>query len=154
MSFELQADAPALTPASRETLDKLAIVNEGILKFEQIPIATHHILHGGMYARGIRLQPGTVMMGSLIKRATLLIVNGRTSVVSGDTWIELEGYNVLPGRAGRKQLFVTHGQVEMTMVYATQAKTVAEAEDEIFADVDELMSRKDDSRDTFTITGE
>ena len=42
----------------------------------------------------------------------------------------------------------------MTMIYPTSAQTVAEAEDEIFADVDQLVSRKDGSRDQVTITGQ
>lgn len=144
----------ALPPASPETLEKLASINDEILRHEQVPIATEHILHGGMYARTIRLQAGIVMMGSLIKRATVLIVNGPTSVLVGDDQAELEGYNVIPGCAGRKQLFVTRGPVEMTMIFPTQAKTVEEAEDEVFAEADGLMSRKDGSSDTITITGE
>lgn len=154
MSTSLQAMKASLVPPSQETLDKLAIVQDGLLKFEQIPIATEHILHGGMYARTIRLHPETVMMGSLIKQATVLIVNGPTSVLVGDDQTELEGYNVLPGCAGRKQLFVTRGEVEMTMIFPTQAETVEEAENEVFAEADLLMSRRDGSRDTVTITGE
>lgn len=146
--------AAPLAPASEETLRGLALVNASILQYPQVPIATEHLLHGGMYIRTIRLQAGTVMMGSLIKRPTVLIVNGATAVLAGDEPIELDGYNVIPGCAGRKQLFVTRGAVEMTMIFATQAKTVEEAEDEVFAEADVLMSRKDGSRDTITITRE
>jgi hypothetical protein len=120
---------------------------------EQVPVATEHILHGGMYARTIRLEAGVVMMGSLIKLATILIVNGATSLVAGDDRVDLDGYNVIPGCAGRKQLFVTRGPVEMTMIFPTQASTVAQAEDGVFAEADLLMSRNDGSRDTTTITG-
>jgi hypothetical protein len=148
------ARAQALVPASQKTLDALAIVHKGILRFPQISIATEHVLHGGMYARTIRLDPEVVMMGSLIKLATVLIVSGPCSVLIGDERVELDGYNVIPGCAGRKQLFVTRGQVEMTMIFPTQAKTVEEAENEVFAESDLLMSRKDGSGDTFTITGE
>lgn len=151
-----------MTAASQETLDTLAIVHQALLKAEQIDIGnghqvlvhTDHILHGGLYSRTIRLGPGVVMMGSLIKRATILIVNGNASVLAGNGRRELEGYNVVPGSAGRKQLFVTRGPVEMTMIYPTQAQTVEEAENEIFAEADQLTSRKDSSGDTVTITGE
>jgi hypothetical protein len=154
MSASLQTITAALVQPSPETLDKLAVVQEWLLKQEQVPIATEHILHGGMYIRTIRLQPGTIMIGSLIKKATVLIVNGRTSVLVGDERAELEGYNVIPGCAGRKQLFVTRGDVEMTMIFPTQAKTVEEAENEVCAEADLLMSRQDNSRDTILITGE
>jgi hypothetical protein len=154
VSTALQTPTAALTPASRDTLDKLARVHEALLMVEQVPIATEHILHGGMYTRTIRLRPGIVMMGSLIRRATVLIVNGSASVLAGDDRIDLEGYNVLPGCAGRKQLFLTRGAVEMTMIFATQAQSVEDAEDEVFAEAEFLMSRKDGSGDTVTITGE
>jgi len=154
VSTTLQRTTAALRPASQETLDKLAIVQERLFSLDQIPVATDHILHGGMYARTIRLQAGLAMMGSLIKRATVLIVNGAVSVVAGDARMDVDGYNVFAGCAGRKQLFVTRGPVEMTMIFATDAKTVEEAENEVFAEADLLMSRNDSSGDTFTITGE
>lgn len=146
--------AASLVPASPEALQKLDAINSKILQYEQISITTEHIFHGGMYSRTIRLKPGTVMMGSLIKKPTLLIVNGTTSVLVGDEQVELEGYNVIPGCAGRKQLFATRGPVEMTMIFATEAKTVEEAENEVFAEADKLMSRADNSRDTIIVTGE
>lgn len=151
---EIQTVGSILLPASPETLGILQRIHEAILSVEQIPIATSHLLHGGMYARTIRLGPGTVMMGSLINLPTVLIVNGPATVLSGDARLDLDGYNVLPGCAGRKQLFVTKGSVEMTMIFPTGAKTVEEAEDEVFAESDLLISRKDGSWDTITITGE
>jgi hypothetical protein len=68
--------------------------------------------------------------------------------------VDLDGYNVIPGMAGRKSLSVTRGEVEMTMIFPTSATTVEEAENEIFAEADQLMSRKDGSRDTIVITGQ
>lgn len=143
----------ALVPPTPAMLEQLAEVNRLILACPQVDLATEHIIHGGMYARTIRLQPDTKMMGSLIRRATVLIVHGDCSVLVGNDRVELTGYNIVPGCAGRKQLFWTHGPVEMTMIFPTSAKTVQEAEDEIFAEADQLMSRKDDSEDQITITG-
>ena len=93
-------------------------------------------------------------MGSLIKLATVLIVHGDCSVLIGDQRVELTGYNVIPGCAGRKQFFWTHGPVEMTMIYPTALATVKEAEDEVFAESDQLMSRRDGSGDIIVVTGE
>ena len=59
-----------------------------------------------------------------------------------------------PGCAGRKQLFWTRGPVEMTMIFPTHAQTVTEAEDEVFAEAEQLQSRKDSSRNTVMITGQ
>jgi hypothetical protein len=154
MSTSIQTITAALVPPSQRMLDQLAALNEVILSYEQVPLATEHILHGGMYIRTIRLQPETKMMGSLIKLPTVLIVHGTTSVLIGDERVELEGYNVIPGCAGRKQFFWTHGEVEMTMIVPTKAKTVEEAEDEVFAESGQLVSRLDGSGDTIVVTGE
>lgn len=144
----------ALEPPSPDTLIRLNQIHERTLAFPQAEIATEHLFHGGMYARTIRLEPETLMNGSLIRRATVLIVHGACAVIAGDRLVELEGYNVIPGCAGRKQTFVTRGPVEMTMIFPTQVATVEEAEDEVFAEAEELMSRKDSSRDTIRITGQ
>jgi hypothetical protein len=144
----------AMVAASPAVLAQLNEINKIILSCPQIELATEHLFHGGMYARTIRLQPGTKMMGSLIKLATVLIVHGDCSVLIGDQRVELTGYNVIPGCAGRKQFFWTHGPVEMTMIYPTSLATVEEAEDEVFAEADQLMSRRDGRGDTIVVTGE
>lgn len=144
----------ALTPPSQATLEKLARAQELILAQPQVPVATEHLLHGGMYARTIRLIPGEWMIGSLIRLATTLIVHGDCAVVIGDETLELSGYNVIPGCAGRKQLFLTHSVVEMTMIFPTSSTTIEEAENEIFSESEQLMSRKDNSQDTITVTGQ
>ena len=66
----------ALIPPSSAMLDRLDQANLRILSFPQTEIATEHLLHGGMYARTIRLESGIVMMGSLIRLATILILQG------------------------------------------------------------------------------
>ena len=146
--------AGALTPPSPAMLDKLRQAEDLILRCPQVEIVTEHLLHGGMYARTIRRGPGVVATGSLILRATILIVSGDCTVLTGDRRVDLTGYNVLPGMAGRKQLSLTHGPVEMTMIFPTFATTVEEAENEIFAEADQLLSRKDGSKDQITITGQ
>lgn len=143
----------ALAPSSPETMDKLTLVHGLLRRISDVTIATEHILHAGMYIRTIRLEAGIVMMGALVKRPTVLIVNGPTRVLEGDDWIELDGYNVFTGYAGRKQLFATRGLVEMTLIFATSARTVEEAEADFTDEAGELMSRQDGSRDTVTITG-
>jgi hypothetical protein len=153
MVMSLQVIQKALQPATKEALDWLKGVNHEILKYEQCPVHTQHLIHGGMYARTIVLEPDTKMVGSIIIKPTILIVNGRTSVLSGGERIELDGYSVLAGDAGRKQFFWTHSQVEMTMLVATSAKTVEDAENEVFGEADLLISRRDGS-DSCIITGE
>lgn len=129
-------------------------VQDAILRVPQVEIQTEHIIHGGMYVRTIRLGAGVVLVGALIKVPTVLIVNGRTRVFTGEAWIELEGYHVIPARAGRKQIFVTRAETGITMIFRTDAKTVEQAELEFTDEAELLMSRTHGDRDTVTITGE
>jgi hypothetical protein len=154
MLADLKVIDAAFGPASPEVLKYIERLHHEVLSHPQAEIPTEHVLHGGMYIRTIRLDAGTITVSSLIRLATVLIVNGSTAVIAGDEAVELEGYNVILGSAGRKQVFVTRSAVEMTMMFATSAKTVTEAEDEVFAQADELMSRADGSSNTITITGE
>lgn len=140
-----------------ETIANFAMVQraqEAIRKLPQIEIQTEHILHGGMYIRTIRLDPEVVIVGALIKVPTLLIVNGDTKVFTGASWIRLQGYNVIPARAGRKQIFATKAETYITMIFATDAKTVEHAEAQFTDEAESLMSRNHGEHDTVIITGD
>ena len=144
-----------LASASSAVLDQIARASDIIRACPQVEVVTEHLLHGGMYARTVRREAGIIAVGSTILRATILIVNGSCSLVGGNgDRIDLTGYNVLPGLPGRKSCSLTHGPVEMTMIFPTAARTIEEAENEIFAEADDLISRKDGSKDRITITGE
>lgn len=138
---------------SGELLASLRDTQNKLLKFPQIDIQTEHVIHGGMYTRTIRLGPGVVLMGALVKIPTMLVVSGRTKVFTGESWIELDGYHVIPARAGRKQIFVTQEDTNITMTFRTDAKTVEQAEEEFTDEAEALMSKQSD-KDTVTVTGE
>jgi hypothetical protein len=147
--------SPAIfPPPSPPVLDGLMRLQTLIATLPQIDLPTEHLLHGGMYVRTIRRDTDSVTIGSLINKATILIVNGSCSMLIGDRRVDLEGYNVLAGLPGRKSFSIARGSVEMTMICPTTATTVEEAENEIFAEADQLLSRRDDSRDQVTITGQ
>lgn len=126
-------------------LANLTNVQDRLLELPQIDIQTEHVIHGGMYTRTIRLGTGVVLMGALVKIPTMLIVSGRTKVFTGENWIELDGYHVIPARAGRKQIFVTSQETNITMIFRTDAKTVEEAEEEFTDEATALMSRHSDN---------
>jgi len=132
-------------------LANLTNIQDKLLACPQIEIQTEHIIHGGMYTRTIRLAPDVVLAGALVKVPTVLIVNGKTAVFTGENWIELDGYHVIPARAGRKQIFVTRAETSITMIFRTDAKTVEQAEEEFTDECEALMSRKNDN-DTVVIT--
>ena len=124
-----------------------------LLGIEQVAIQTHHHFHAGLYSRTIRIPAGVMITGALIKIPTLLIVSGHVSVFIGGKSIELVGYHVVPGQAGRKQVFLAHADTDLTMTFATLAKTVEEAESEFTDQPTALMSRQQ-SNDLITTTGE
>lgn len=143
----------SLPVMSDELLGNLTAVQDKLLALPQVEIQTDHILHGGMYTRTIRIGPEVVLMGALVKIPTMLIVSGKTAVFTGEGWIELEGYHVIPARAGRKQIFVAREETCITMIFRTDAQSVEQAEKEFTSECESLMSRKNDT-DTVTITGE
>lgn len=144
------AALPATTP---ERLRQILQLEEQLIGKEPVGVPTEHVIHGGMYVRTIVMPKEMVLTGALIKRATIVIVTGSAAVLAGDEWLELEGYNVIPASAGRKQVFVSHTPVIITMLFPTQAKTVEEAEAEFTDEAARLLSRRQDAN-SIVITGE
>lgn len=150
---KLSVAADMLPAPSPEALERIQEIERRVRKRKQIEIQTEHIIHGGMYSRTVRLLPGMAIVGVTIKVSTLLIVNGDTLVLTGDKWERLTGYHILTGSAGRKGVFVAVGPTELTMICASKAKTVEEAEADFTDEGDNLLSRRQDGNDLVTITG-
>ena len=112
-----------------------------------------HVLHAGMYARTCRLDAGMMIVSVLIKIPTVLTVHGAAWVFAGERWHKVEGYQCMPAAAGRKQIYVTAAPTEITMVFATTARTVEEAEAEFTDEAEELLSRRQDNGDVVVVTG-
>jgi hypothetical protein len=137
-----------------EAIAKVRALENAALQMPQIKIDTHHILHGGMYSRTIMIPAGVLLTGALIKKATLLVVNGDAWVYIGDQTKRVCGYAVYAASAHRKQAFVAVADTILTMIFPTSAKTVAEAEAEFTDETDLLMSRQEGAVNTTTITEE
>jgi hypothetical protein len=133
---------PAVFPAtSPEAVENIKSVEEKIRKRKQVEFVTEHTFHAAMYARTVRLKAGVIFTNVLVKRATLLIIHGDIMALADDVWIELAGYNVCPAEAGRKQIYITLTDVEMTMIFPSEAQTVEEAESEFTDEAENLQSR-------------
>lgn len=139
---------------SNEAIDKVRLLEVFTLKMPQVEILTQHVLHGGMYARTIKIPAGVLLTGVVIKIATVLIIQGDVTVYIGDDTIELKGYNVLPASANRKQVFLAKTDVWMTMLFPSNAKSSDAAEDEFTDEAHNLISRKHQETNQITITGE
>lgn len=143
---------PAVSP---ESLERIIEAEGKLYERPQVEIPIEHILHGGMYARTCRLPGQFCIVGTLIKVATIVIVNGDTLIYSGDKWQHLTGFQVMPAAAGRKCIFATIAPTEITMMFPTKAKTVEEAEAEFTDEIGKLQTtRRKHEGDLITITGE
>lgn len=128
-------------------------LEEAVLKKDQISIETGHVLHAGIYARTITMPEGALLVGSRMRVDTTLIIDGDVTVYTSNDPAHFTGYNVIPTCAGRKTVFLAHAVTHLTMLFATAAKTVEEAEAEFTDEVEKLGSRKDGSVNSITITG-
>lgn len=140
---------PAMSPAA---IDKVRQLEAQALTLPQVDIPTRHVIHGGMYARTIRIPAGVLLTGALIKIPTVLIFSGRASVFLDGETVEISGYHVLPASAGRKQAFLAHEDTELTMLFPTAATTVEEAESQFTDEAHLLFSRTGEN--VVAITGE
>lgn len=99
-------------------------------KVGEIPLPVEHHLHGGVYSRTLCQKAGVICATALVRVPTQLIVSGHARIYCENNVIEVEGYRVLEGLPGRQMIVYTLEDTWATCVFATQAKTVAEAEAE------------------------
>ena len=141
MMLEVGEFIPGSLPRATESnVLAIKLLEKAVLEMPQIDMPTQHVFHAGMYARSIMIPAGCVITGALIKIPTLLIIDGDTLVTLGDVVVRFTGHNVLMGEAGRKQAFLAYADTNMTMIFATAAKTVEEAEAEFTEEFNMLMS--------------
>lgn len=150
---DIAIPSPSLPAMSPEDIDKVRRFESHLLTFDQVEVVTRHLFHAGMYARTVCLPARSFVTGALIKIPTTLIVSGHVTVFVGDESIDLHGYHVLPGSAGRKQAFAAHAETFLTMIFPTSARTVDEAETE-FTDETELLVSRQQSGNLTLNTGE
>lgn len=136
---------PATSEHGREVLADLA--NHLTELGERFPEArvefvTRHTLHAGIYSRTITVPAGTAFVSALMKIPTTVIINGDCDIfLDDDVRIRAHGHRVMIGRAGRKQAYHTHRETSITMCFATQARTVEDAEKEFTDEHEQLSSR-------------
>ena len=142
---------PAMTVEAVENVRKLEAV---ALDLPQVHMETQHLIHAGLYARTICVPAGVMLTGAFIRIPTTLIVSGECTVYLGDTSQLLIGHSVIPASGHRKQAFVAHRDTNLTMVFATGALTVEEAEEQFTNEAHLLFSRNADAINHIVITGE
>lgn len=111
--------------------------------FPSVHIETEHHLHAGMYSRTIYVPKGAAVVGLTVKIPTQLICCGHFRITDGGVTKELRGVHILDGMAGRRAAVYAIENSSFTMCFATNAKTVEEAENEFTDEPDRLLTRKE-----------
>jgi hypothetical protein len=135
-------DSTGLPTMSREAIDKAHALHRAMEALPQVDIEITHCLHDGVYARTAFVPAGIMVMGVLIKIPTTVIVSGHAKVFIGDDTIVVQGYRVIAGAPGRKQAALALEDTHFTMLFATSASTIEEAEREFTDEVEQLTTRR------------
>lgn len=139
------ANIPATSIAGRERVAQFAdALDEMGKRFPEarVEFVTRHTFHAGIYSRTITVPEGVAFASAHIKIPTTVVINGDCTVYLDDgATIRVHGHLVVPARAGRKQAYHTHRETSITMSFATNARTVEEAEAE-FTDEHELLASR------------
>lgn len=143
-----------IRPMDERALARVRSIESAMMALDQVQMPVHHTIHGGVYTRSVRIPVGVMLAGALIKVPTTIIVNGDVTVWANDQTMRVRGYRVLVGSVGRKQVFVAHCDTDMTMMFATSATSVDEAEREFTDEWELLMSRRHPDINTELVTGE
>lgn len=146
----------ALKSTSAEGLQHIRAVEERALQLPQLDLITEHILHAGLYSRSITIPAGAAVTGVFVTTPTLLIVTGDVLIYAdvGLPPIHVQGNQIITASANRKQAFIANSETKLTMIFATNAKTVDEAESQFTNETHLLASRLDPARNITIITGE
>ena len=133
-----------LSPSSPEAIARLeALGNELADNFPSAEIRTEHHLHAGVYSRTIYVPAGVAVVGLTVRVPTQLIACGHFRLTDGDRTVEMRGLHVLDGAAGRRAAVYAITASAFTMLFATDAKTVEEAENEFTEEPERLLTRKE-----------
>ena len=145
---------PNIPSTTEKGIEQVTLLEEALKQTPQEDLTTWHTLHGGIYTRTIRLVKGQIISSVLIKVPTTLTINGHLLVYLGDAQQIVKGYGVVTASANRKQIMVALEDSIISMAFATNAETIGEAEEQFTDLVDTLSSRREDSTNYITITGE
>lgn len=114
-----------------------------LLQLPQIDLHTQQLVHGGMAARTIFIQAGTVLTGALTNLDNLCVAFGDITVTTDEGPVRLTGFNVIPARAGAKRAGVAHSDTWWVCIWRTDLTDPIAIEDEMTSESEMLQTRRD-----------
>lgn len=130
-----------LPPCSGSELEQVRAIEAYLLTLPQVELPVEEFLHGGMFTRSCLIPAGVVITGAQIKAPTVVILSGHCRINAGGEVREVEGYAVLKGQPGRKQVVRALEDTHMTIVMISSATSLREAEEDLTDEADRLRYR-------------
>lgn len=146
--FDLVPSRPIIPAMSDRAIDLVYRIEAINLARPQTDLRFEHDFYAGVYARTMivpDLPPDSccLITSALIRIPSLLIAQGGALLYIGqDEPRSLSGHTIIQAAAGRKQVYVAESNFRLTMIFASAAKTVEEAEEEFTDEAHMLQSRK------------
>lgn len=139
-TFTSSDKLPALTAAPGDVAESYRVAKE-IAKLPQLRIPIVHSLHGGVYTRTAKIPAGATVVSVMIDTETTVLAHGDWQVWQDGQWITFEGFQVIPGAVGRRQIARALTDCVITMLFPSNAMTVDEAEQEMSHEFAMLQSQ-------------
>lgn len=130
---------PPATAEDHAAMDAVAAKMESLGGDVPSAMRLQHVFHAGVYARTLFMPKDTMIVSDVIRIETLLIVSGDVAITNCRTACRIRGYEVLTGAEMRQGIIRAFEDSYLTMVFATRAKTVEEAEAEFALRPDRLL---------------
>lgn len=119
-------------------------LEEVILQFPQVDLSTTNLIHGGMCARTILIPAGTVLTGALTNMDNICVLFGDITVTTDEGPQRLQGFHVLPAKAGAKRVGVAHADTWWTTLIATDETDLGEIEKQMTDEHEGLQTNRKD----------
>ena len=108
----------------------------------QIDLQYHHELYAGLYDRTVLVPAGHTITGAPVKIETLLTIVGDCIVGLDGNEVRYTGFSKIRAAAHRMGVFTAITDTFISMSFATDAKTRAEAEAQFTDEAHRLASRR------------
>jgi len=101
----IQALDAASLPCIRSQRKAILELEAKMLEQQQSAIPVEHLVHGGMYARSVKVPAGTLLTGNIYKYDHIEVMASGVLMVTTDDGQSrlLEGYNLMPALTGKKR---------------------------------------------------
>ena len=120
----------------------MARLESELLGLPQVDLSTTHLVHGGMYARTILIPGGTLLTGALTEMDNICVLYGDITVTTDKGTQHLQGFNVLPAKAGAKRAGIAHADTWWTTLIPTELTDIEAIEDSMTSESDRLHTRR------------